>query len=91
MHTVTILCESAACNAGWSAAAREQNIIASLPTTDEGLRQDAIRYARGAVSRELRYTPHMRCGIGRHGHALYACEVCGHERIYGCSSMAVYA
>ncbi len=87
MKTVLILCEGGtACNAGFSAAQREE---ARIPSGLSDLaRGYAMDRARSLVSRELRYTPHVRCGVGRGGTVLFACQACGHERAYGNTTWA---
>ena len=88
MREVTILCEGPTCNNGIGAKAREAMHIptgASVTDIQRGYAEDR---ARALVSRELRYTPHVRCGIGRHGMTLYACTACQHERVYGNTTWA---
>jgi len=82
MREVTILCESAACNAGQSAADREARLIP--PRVTDTLRGEAERQARSIVSQQLCYRPHVRVsGVDRWGRTRYGCLECGHERVYG--------
>jgi hypothetical protein len=84
MTPVTILCEGRTCNAGFSAAEREQAHVKALTPQTEEMRAHAERHARSVVSRELRYTPHVRVsGVDRFGRTRYGCTVCQHERVYG--------
>lgn len=76
----TILCEGPRCNAGRSATDREHFDARSM---SEEQRSDMTRFLRGSTSRDLTYTPHNRVGVGQHGTALFACAVCGFERVYG--------
>ena len=82
MRPVTILCESATCNAGRSAHDRERELIPAR--VQEQFRGDAERQARSIVSQQLQYRPHVRVsGVDRHGHTRWACVECNHERIFG--------
>ena len=80
MNTVTILCEGAMCNEGKSASDREATIRSRYAFT---MQEDALRDMRSTITKALTYTPHERVGVGRHGTLLFACAVCGHERVYG--------
>jgi hypothetical protein len=81
VREVTILCESATCNAGLSAADREARLIP--PRVTDTLRGDAERQARSIVSQQLVYTPHVRVSGVHRGLTRFACTVCQHERVYG--------
>ncbi len=79
-----LACESAACNAGLSATQREARLIPR--GTSDTMRGTHADEARGAVSRELAVTRHVPAGVRRNygiAYALYACEACAHQRVYG--------
>ena len=78
-----ILCEGPACNGGHSAKEREDAIRQTIPAPSEAEKSRAADYARGAVSRVLAITPHVFAAIGKWNTLLFACQVCGYERIYG--------
>lgn len=88
MKSVPILCEGPSCNAGQSAAARERALVRALATPTLETQAEADRHARSEVSKALALRPHTRTGLGRGGTILYACETCGHERVYGTSMWA---
>lgn len=79
--SVHILCEGPICNEGRSAKEREEVLLKRDVSAQ--LREDAYRSARSLVSKQLTYTPHNRVGTGPHGTSLFACGVCGFERVYG--------
>lgn len=81
--SVMILCEGRTCNGGFDAKERERAHVTALTPRTADMLLLAEREARTRVARELRYTPHERVGVGRGGTILFACEVCGHERVYG--------
>lgn len=90
MKTVLIACEGAQCNAGHSADAREAASLYGLPTTNDGTRDDALKFARQFVTRQLAVTPHEKVGACVRAatlFGLYACLACGHERVYGNSTL----
>ncbi len=78
-----LCCESAACNHGVSAEAREDAIIRGLPKGTVDLRDEADKYARSLTSRQLAVTPHTHVGTDGRGNHRYTCDVCGQSRIYG--------
>ena len=80
---MTICCEGPRCNAGRSASEREADILNGMPTNTGELREAAQSYARGTVSKQLAVTPHSLQGSDGHGHSLFRCDLCGHQRIYG--------
>ncbi len=81
-------CEGPVCNAGLDAHAREATLTRDAPSATAELRDEAAKHARSMVSRQLAVTPHVRCGIGRHGTVLFACRACGHKRVYGTTMWA---
>jgi hypothetical protein len=82
MREALILCESASCNAGRSAADRESALVPAR--IQEQFRGDAEKQARSIVSQQLALTPHVRVsGVDRWGRTRWACTVCEHERVYG--------
>jgi hypothetical protein len=89
MTPVTILCEGPTCNGGFSAADRESTILGRWPR-DHQHREDVQRDARRETTAGLHYQPHVRVGVGRRGGALFACQNCGHERVYGGSMWDPY-
>jgi hypothetical protein len=80
-HTALLRCEGPACNSGRSAEQREADLMPR--GIAENVRHEHMRAARSAVTQDLAYTRHSRSGVGRYGVTLYACDTCGHERIYG--------
>ena len=87
--SVQICCEGPACNGGFSAQDRETAIMREVPGNTDALRDEAARYARHVVTRKLNVTPHTRSGSTYRGavtFALFRCEACDHERVYGNSS-----
>ncbi len=78
-----LCCESAACNHGVSAEAREDAIIRGLPKGTVDLRDEADKYARSLTSRQLAVTPHTHVGTDGRGNHRYLCAQCGHARFYG--------
>lgn len=85
MQHVQILCEGPTCNSGGiSARDRETAMLKSLPSATEEMRVESAKYARSAVSRALVLRPHAGpTRIAAHGMLMFACESCGHERVYG--------
>lgn len=83
---VQICCEGPECNNGRSALVREATLVGPSRGATEAMRGDAKDDARGLVSRQLAVTPHVRSGIERRAgiaFAMFACGVCGHQRVYG--------
>ena len=81
--SLLLLCEGKNCNSGISAKEREASIVAALPTQTGELRDEAVKQARLHTSRTLALTPHTALEVSRGGLLVYACDECGHERIYG--------
>lgn len=85
MQHVSILCEGPVCNSGGiSARDREAAIMKTLPTVTEEMRVESAKYARSATTRALALRPHSGpTRVGAHGMLMFACDACGHERVYG--------
>lgn len=86
MKTYALACESAACNAGHSATAREAAILHGLPSVNAHTRDDAEQHARSLTSKQLAVTAHHRAGITTRAGTileLFSCDRCGHERVFG--------
>ena len=81
--TAMLCCEGRACGNGQTADEREADIIEHLPRQSVPLREEAERYARQMTSRELKVTPHTLAGTDGRGNHRYACQACGHERLFG--------
>ena len=78
--TKMLLCESAACNAGFSAADREQ---AEFHNARGLYCYDAHKRARQIVSQQLTLTPHVPIRLADGwNRSLYSCVECGFLRVY---------
>lgn len=92
MKTYSLSCESAACNAGHSARAREAAILHGLPSVNAHTRDDAEQHARSLTSKQLAVTAHALAGVTSRGGTtltLFACEACKSTRVYGNSAWAM--
>lgn len=84
--SVQICCEGPDCNGGRSAIVRETEQMGDLRGINETMRDEYAKHARAMTSRSLVVTSHTPSGITRRAgivFALYACEACHFERIYG--------
>jgi hypothetical protein len=84
---VLICCEGPTCNNGISARDREAILTRGITGATVQTRDDAIRTARGDVSRALAVTPHEDAGVFRATAPVFVCQVCGFERLYGGNSL----
>ncbi len=81
-----ICCEGPDCNDGRSAIVREAEETGDVRNMNEEVRDEYHKASRQIVSRALAVTMHTRSSVTRRAgiaFAIYACDDCGHERIYG--------
>ena len=85
MKQAMLCCEGPTCN-GRSATDLEASMITQLPNVTAEMRDEAEKFARGAITKQLAVTPHTFAGVTFRAMTLFQrfeCDVCGWSRIYG--------